>query len=142
MGKSMTFDEFKEFVTSLGISAVQDPESLRRNRYSHKESPLDVHNHIFVEWSTGGYSGGSCWDDSNPQPYTSENAREELVEFDSILEKICPSLSFSDYKKIRSEVVTSFYRTEHEYYGNQTDYEGLKCDLKDLFDVLKSRSII
>lgn len=41
---------------------------------------LDQLTHIGIEITTGGYSGGNCWDDSSPEHYSSD----ETIDTDDI----------------------------------------------------------
>ena len=94
---------------------------------------------LFVEWCTGGVSGGSCWDSSTPQPYTSNESPAELTELDAILEHFHPNISFIQYKNMLHTLVEEGTRHESEYYGNSTDYRWKKIELKKLYDYMKEK---
>lgn len=102
--------------------------------YDRKEATLAPA--LMVEWSTGGTSGGSCWDDSNPQPYSTDNAPEELTDLDRILEKYWPEISFLQYRVLAAKLVKGGSYTEYEYYGNSTNRSFKLLWLRDLYTTL------
>lgn len=77
---------------------------------------------IYGRYETGGYSGGSCWDDSDPQPYTEEPPKDRFKVLELVLEKLKPNITFLQYKKIES-MIHDNEETEYEYYGNSTDWK-------------------
>jgi hypothetical protein len=83
-------------------------------------------------WSTGGYSGGSCWGDE-AQPYSTDNGPPEVDVLDTLMEQIAPNISFIVYKNIRSKLIKPFNYSESEYYGNYTDYSGRAFSLNELY---------
>ena len=91
---------------------------------------------LYVEWSTGGVSGGSCWDSSDPQPYTNNDPAPELELLDKILETFYPKLSFLQYRALTSKLMKSDGFSVGEYYGNSTDYQFKMVDLRELYDYM------
>lgn len=92
---------------------------------------------IYMRWETGGVSGGSCWDTSNPQYYSKSGEAPSFTALYLVLRKLCPTLSYLDYKIIESKVVST-EKTEFEYYGNRTDFGIKYIKLSDVYEVLKS----
>lgn len=90
---------------------------------------------IYCRYETGGYSGGSCWDWSNPQHYTEEPPKDRFKVLEFVLEKLKPSITFLQYKKIE-EIVHNNEETEYEYYGNSTDWKVEYIILSELEDFL------
>lgn len=81
---------------------------------------------IYMRWSTGGASGGSCWDteeDDGAQPYDGESEPKFIV-LDKVLAKIVPTLTFSDYREIEKCIIST-ETSEYHYYGNYDDW-GIK----------------
>lgn len=75
---------------------------------------------IYKAQVISGHSGGSCWDDSNPEYF--ENKKDESWKcLDLVLEKLKPSITYLQYKKISSLIHTN-EETEREYYGNDRDW--------------------
>jgi len=79
---------------------------------------------VYQMWETGGISGGSCWENSNPQHYSNSEPVPEWTALDEVLEILAPSLTFLQFRKI-SKLIHSTSESQWEYYGNQTDY-GIK----------------
>ena len=77
---------------------------------------------IYCRYETGGYSGGSCYDDSDPQPYTEEPPKDRFKVLEMVLEKLKPNITFLQYEKIE-EMIHNNEETEYEYYGNSTDWK-------------------
>jgi hypothetical protein len=89
---------------------------------------------LYIEWRTGGMSGGSCWGDrARPCGGEQEPPFESL---DELLLKIVPKLSFLQYKKIEKLIKTYEY-TRSEYYGNYYEYTRKYIVLEDLYNLLK-----
>ena len=64
---------------------------------------------VYGKYETGGYSGGSCWDDSDPQHYSADAPKDRLRLLDLVLAKLCPNISYLQYKEIsKEEFLTSF----------------------------------
>jgi hypothetical protein len=92
---------------------------------------------LYNKYSTGGVSGGSCWDTGDePTRYNHyTNEPEEFYQLDSLLEEIAPNISFLHYKKVKA-LVNYEEDTVNEYYGNSTDYKTDYIYLEDLYNIL------
>lgn len=143
-----TFEQFVElckeiYLNSEGMEGDFEESYVHHSGGWRRTRPEKINKpRLFVEWSTGGVSGGSCWESSDPQPYTSHDKPKELQILDVILERICPTISFLQYKALYKQLVKYDVRTENEYYGNSTDYANLQVDLKELFDYLEDHYFI
>lgn len=104
-----------------------------------KKSLYDMDDFIFIEWESGGCSGGSCWDSSDPTPYTNTEPQPEFEDLDKVLSELNPNISYLNYKKLTKLVEREEFRLD-EYYGNYTDYVVEKIYLKDIFNFLKDNS--
>ena len=94
---------------------------------------------IGVQWSTGGISGGSCWDDGEKDNHypTSGEIEPEFEELDKVLEHFYPGITHLQYKRLCRQVIeTGDYRM-NEYYGNSTNYAHKFVRLQKLYDTLK-----
>lgn len=96
---------------------------------------------IYQSWETGGMSGGTCWGDQ-ARPYSEDPGPMELTELDKVLEKLCPSMSFLQYKNMTNEILKTASYTEREYYGNETDYTIKYVLYSKLFSYLKEKGLI
>ena len=92
--------------------------------------PVDVKDYvIYKRVETGGMTGGDCWGD---EAYSYGNKNEsEFVVLDLVLEKLKPSITYFQYKKI-SKLIHTNEETEEEYYGNSADYKVEYIILEEL----------
>jgi hypothetical protein len=96
---------------------------------------------VWIKWHTGGAHGASCWDDSPANRIVSGESQPEFEEFDKILEAICPSITFLQYKGISREVIKSDDYSDSDYYGNSDTYSLKYVLMKDLYNALNSRNL-
>lgn len=90
-------------------------------------------------WCLGG-TWGNCWGDhgtvsSTPQPAS-------FREFDELLEKVCPNITFLQYKNIHNECVTTKTTLEWDYYGGSSEYARYVCDVMKLYELLVEKKLI
>lgn len=109
-----------------------------KKRYHNEKGPRKT---LTMEWSTGGYSGGNCWDDTESTYYFSDNPEPDFTVFDQILEKVCPQISFIQYKALCRHIVYNS-RSEAEYYGNSTNYSSKSISVDTLYSELISKGLI
>jgi len=93
---------------------------------------------IYMRWETGGVSGGSCWDSSNPQPYTTDGEPSFKV-LDLVLKELCPDISYLMFKGIE-ELINDSETSDWEYYGNCTDFSIKYIVLSELITYLEERT--
>lgn len=91
---------------------------------------------IYCRYETGGYEGGSCWDDSDPQPYNRETPKDRMKVLDLVLKKIKPDITFLEFRMIEG-LIHDNSETEYEYYGNSTDWKIEYIKLSDLYEALE-----
>jgi hypothetical protein len=88
--RNMDFDEFLEKVLSLGISIDEQDGDRWRPYRTKTKNKRDL---IQITWETGGAEGASCYDDSEPEPYTIDKPYPELDSLKRIIREIAPSLN-------------------------------------------------
>lgn len=152
----MTYQEFTEKVKEIagatskyGNSELQHLGLRKIPRYygewSHvagKESNYEQTKYVLrVSWSTGGITGGSCWDDGNRthHNYTSDNPPAEFTLLDQILEHFNSNISFLQYKLLNQTLIEHDSYTEDEYYGNSTSYARKTIELEKLYEYMKEK---
>ena len=90
-------------------------------------------------WRTGGtlcsYDGWTSEVEPEKQPQT-------FTEFDDLLEKLCPNISFLTYKKLYSACVTIEDDYENDYYGGRQYYSRYCCKVNLLYEMLKERGYV
>ena len=97
---------------------------------------------IYHRFETGGVSGGCCWEYSNPQPYTEEPPVEKLKALDLYLKEMFPECTYLQFRELE-KLIHNNSETEHEYYGNSTDYRVeyiVVSELEKLIEYLKNNS--
>lgn len=75
---------------------------------------------VYCRYETGGYSGGSCWEEDTER-YSVEEPKDAMKVLEILLEKIAPKITYLQFRKIEAMVQDSD-ETKWEYYGNSTDY--------------------
>jgi hypothetical protein len=132
----MNREEFQEIVDEIAGKERIYSAKLKWNDFRYQSRTI-----LTVEWATGGYSGGNCWDDSDPQPYYTGNVEQNLHDLDKILEKVCPTISFLQYKLL-CENIKYGTRTEYEYYGNSTTYSTKSISVDDIWSFLVEKNLV
>lgn len=89
-------------------------------------------------WSGGG-TWGNCWGGSGTI-YAEDPC--EFTELDELLEKVCPSITFLQYKKITNACIETDEYYDSDYYGGSQIIHYYKCDLEHLYDFLLDMNVI
>ena len=92
-----------------------------------------------ASWSLGG-TYGTCYRDTlyNISP----DSPKAFTEFDNLLEKICPNITFLQYKKLENECTQIVEYGESDYYGGREYRAYHKCNLHKLYDLLNEMGYI
>jgi len=91
---------------------------------------------VYYDWSTGGLSGGNCWDDTEPTYYASNETEPEDNPFAKALELYAEDISYIRFRKISSKVLYEYTHRYYEYYGNRSDIEGRAFIVRELYEGL------
>jgi hypothetical protein len=91
---------------------------------------------IYCRYESGGVSGGSCWDSSNPQSYTRDAPKDKMKVLDLVLKAVKPDITFLQFREIEKMIHTNS-ETEYEYYGNSTEFEIEYIVLSELYAFLE-----
>lgn len=129
----MTLEDIVAVCGKLGLTIQNhDPSEVLsyRNKYKHETTGL----FIVDEWSTGGRSGGNCWNNDEPESYSTNNTEPSETQFDKLIEVLRPSITFLEYRKCRTACLAHGTRSEDEYYGNRSDYAFVFCKLETLHE--------
>jgi len=135
MARKMTRKEFQEIVHELA-------GRLLLSGYGKKAKWADLEE-LSVKWSTGGQSGGNCWDtDDDIRHYPESGEPEpEFEDLDNLLLEVAPQLSFLHYKKLMRLFKINNYR-DNDYYGNYTDYATKSIKIDDIWQFLIDHDLI
>lgn len=90
---------------------------------------------IYTRYDTGGYNGGSCWDNYKATPYIKEIPKDKFKVLDLVLKKIKPAITYLEFKEIESLIKKNTDSID-EYYGNSTDYCVEYIILSELYNFL------
>jgi hypothetical protein len=131
-----------EFNSQLEIKIVYH-DVVRKTIYEGVFEPLSLYNGLngvltSNSWTTGG-TWGDCWGgkgecDAEPQP--------EFEEFDRLIERVAPNITFMKYKKLYNECVEILNDYECDYYGGRRTKAYYSCDLKKLYDMMEEMNLI
>jgi len=90
---------------------------------------------VYCRYETGGVTGGSCWESSDPHDYTADPPKDRMKVLDLVLKELKPNISFLEYRIIEG-LIHNNSETEYEYYGNSTDWTIEYIKLSDLYEAL------
>jgi hypothetical protein len=151
----MESQDFLNKIIELGITYSHKKEDERnrwrihwvheRPKYKKEKltNPPTLDHFLYHEWRTGGQSGGSCWDTDDSTHYgISGDPEPDFVDLDKILENLCPTITFLQYKRLIADIIRCDERVENEYYGNYTNYGIKMVRLGDLCDKLNEMKLI
>lgn len=140
----MTEQEFLNKIRELGISVVCKQEPPKRGYYRERsgyecrpaKTPLSLDHFLQAEWCTGGISGGNCWESGGHHAMEGDPPAE-LDGLDTLLEAICPKITFIQYKRLLKDLVEIGDYEVDEYYGNCTRYSYKVVSLRKLYQKLQ-----
>lgn len=114
----------EEDIANLSAGAPYEQSIDKMSRYSYKDSSFKNNDRLalILKYETGGVSGGSCWDSSNPTYYSNDEPKPKFKLLNEALKILKPDLTFLQFHDVE-ELMHTFDYTVHEYYGNRTDYE-------------------
>jgi hypothetical protein len=126
------FHPEREFYLSAVAHKVQKKSELQMFIDKYKIN-IDEDNKLKSgSWQTGGhwwsYTGATGAISGEDQPLSFD-------ELDNLLEKIAPSISFLEYKKIMKNCVTIESDTQRDYYS-EANISYFECDVQKLYDIL------
>jgi hypothetical protein len=119
-------------------------ECLARLRTSNfpKENRFMPEPHYIEElWVVDGYEGGDCWDGEAEYFIGEGRAPENFVALEAILLVLCPTLTHTQHEALFASVVEKFSKSIDEYYGNHTNYEGRRVNLRNLYSYLVNQGL-
>lgn len=119
----MEFEEFRKLVIKFVKEIPYDYEG---DNFNYNETTI-IQRH-----KTCGAEGGNCWGD-DARYFSNHKSASEFLPLDSILSAVAPEIPYLKYRQI-TNIITEDHETDHEYYGNYTDYEIYKLDIRQLYD--------
>jgi hypothetical protein len=116
----------------------KSPAALMAIRAGLDENTVKTLKFKSSEWCMGG-SWGNCYGDGGD---IAAEEQPEFDAFDSLLEQICPQITFLQYKKIKKECCTVETRGDSDYYGGHSSYGFYLCDLEKLYSILNELNLL
>ena len=89
------------------------------------------------EWSLGGTSG-----DYGIAVEMMKEQTPDFVEFDELIEQVCPNISYIQYKNVYRRCVIQKTRSVRDYYGGYEEKAWWECNLKELYKILLEKGLI
>ena len=133
-----TLKSYSNLSFNLQIHKVYSPSNI--DLILKKYSPRHINGEYVItskEWCNGG-SWCDCWGNSGS---VESDSPKEFTEFDDLLMKICPEITFLQYKKIYHECVTTITYEERDYYGGSTSNSYHRCNIGKLKELLKEMKL-
>jgi hypothetical protein len=129
-----TYEDLVKFAKK-NCKFTEEPIHVTR-RYGSKSEiiPPQETPSIYIQWTTGGASGGSCWG-TEATPCGGEE-KPDFTSLDTILEHFAPKITFLQYKKLNNLIKETEFSVS-EYYGNYSDYKREYIILKELYETLQ-----
>lgn len=143
----MTFQEFVKTVQGIELPTGDSyyescyiGDKPENDRPFYRSTP-DGDLYLVHKVQTGGVSGGSCWDDSNPQPYSTGHSLGRFRGLSTIVRALAPGINFLEYEDLLDRVETDT-ESHYEYYGNSTEYACQFIKLEDLWGFLSQCGLL
>jgi hypothetical protein len=89
-------------------------------------------------WCLGG-SWADCW--GNSGSVSGEVQPTGFSAIDQVLEKVCPNISFLQYKNIMNEILETEDYTDGDYYGGTTYHARYMINVERLYQKLKEKGL-
>ncbi len=134
--EKMPYEKIDESLFSdVNIKFVYKPTYVL-NDWKLKSIELKIHlkeeKYLISEsWSLG----GEWWSYTDARGTISAEEPIEFNEFDELMEKLNPSISFLEYKKLKRECVSMEEYQNGDYYSNETKARWI-CDMEKLFKLM------
>jgi hypothetical protein len=146
--KELSIEEIEKLKNFLNKNSKNFKFELSKKQIDEINSNLDYvsnisqsiyDNQIQIKIETGGVSGGSCWDDSDPQDYSNNVSISDITIFDSIFEVLILNITHLQSRKVLKLLESKIdfkYKSDYEYYGNSTDYKIWNIPLETLYETI------
>lgn len=128
-----------DFESEIEVS-IEYHDVMKKTIYEGEFEPISREDNTIRSntWCSGG-DWADCW--GNHGSCETEDP-VEFTELDNLLERICPNLTFLQYKKIERECVEVDTDFNSDYYGGCQQDSYYKCDLKKLYETLMEMGLI
>lgn len=144
--------KFEEIDLDWLDKMIMETENVYYYVYKHSVTAVDPYSIAFKpmcsrkekvmtsdSWSGGGTSG-NCWDDELHTIYPED--APSFKKFDDFIEKICPNITFIQYKKLYNECVSIESYPECDYYGGCETRNYYECNMVKLYEMMQEMKLI
>lgn len=109
--------------------------------YKEFKEKYNIHTDTITscKWTLGG-NHRDCW--GGDYKVTPEAQPQSFEEFDKLIEKINPNISFIQYKNIYNTSVSVENTSEGDWYGGCAYYGHYECNVRELYNELVERELI
>jgi hypothetical protein len=137
MEGKMTDEEYEKFKELI------DYDGMKKEFSWHDNFRFDGDS-IIKRWIIGGMIGGNCWDGAANRPISGDGEPNFKL-LDMIFEKVCPNITYLQYKDVVDSCVSREddydYDYDYDYYGNYYTYASESCGLRTLAYYLKENEL-
>lgn len=138
-GKYISLDEIHKYIANNIAQKDHEISIIEHEVYQMSEKDKIINKYVSYskegnpqivseEWSNGGtyvnYEGNTF--------YILADTPKEFDELDNLLEELCPTLTFFQYKKLIKECTSIETWEERDYYGGSENKSHHVCDVKKL----------
>lgn len=109
------------------------------NGKTFSKNIASLEDSLWHGYMSSGMSGGNCWGGTATSFYN-DNVLSEMPHFVPLFKKICPNITFLEFKEINNMVKEDSF-TESEYYGNEITYTYFYLKIYTLYKKLKDLGI-
>lgn len=95
---------------------------------------------IFIKWTIGGMTGGSCWGSRADEPVIAEQ-EPEFESLDKIIEELCPNITFLQYRRLCQTLIKEEQDSDYYYYGNYREKRIKSIILDELENYLREKNL-
>lgn len=133
----------KQIEKRFGIKTKLELHSIARKPeyriFVEENNIKSVHEGKYLDSATW-CLGGEAWGWDGGKHNIGAEQPNNFDEFDELIEKICPTITFLQYKKLYKNCVTMEEKDNSDYYSRTT--EGFwRCDLEKLWNMLEGMGI-
>ena len=128
-----------DFESEIEVS-IEYHDVMKKTIYEGEFEPISRNDNTIRSntWCSGG-DWADCWGNRGSCKVEDPVAFTEL---DDLLERICPNLTFLQYKKIEKECIEIETMYDHDYYGGCQQDSYYECNLKKLYETLMEMGLI
>ena len=95
---------------------------------------------IEVSWITGGLTGGNCYGDMADRSVEAD-VEPEFEELDRLLEALCPTITYFQYKRLARDVIERGTERDRHYFANYYEKAFKRAKLDVLENYIRNNKL-